>query len=232
MITVRKASERGHNNIGWLDSFHTFSFGEYQDLNHMKFRSLRVINEDRVRPGKGFGTHSHRDMEIISYVVQGTLAHKDSMGSVSELRTGDVQVMSAGTGVTHSEFNASDKDLLHFLQIWILPERQGVEPRYEEKHFSCEEKRGKLLPIASPNGERGSLRIGQDATLFGAVLEPEENISHAFSSGRYGWLQIVQGRVELGGKELEAGDGAAVSDETVLNIRAKESSVFLLFDLA
>jgi len=232
MITVRRAGERGHENYGWLDTQHTFSFGEYHDPRHMGFRTLRVINEDRVRPESGFGTHSHRDMEIVSYVLGGELGHKDSMGTGSVIRPGDVQRMSAGTGVTHSEWNHSKTEPVHFLQIWILPERRGLEPSYEQKTLAPAETQNRLRLVASADGRDGSVTVHQDAQLHVARLDAGKEIAHALAAGRHAWVQVARGTVELNGTALAAGDGAAVSDEGALAIRASEPSEILLFDLA
>jgi len=232
MIRLRKATERGHARHGWLESFHTFSFAGYYDPKHMGFGDLRVINEDRVQPQRGFGTHSHEDMEIVSYVLEGALAHKDSLGTGSVIRPGDVQRMSAGTGVTHSEFNHSQDELVHFLQIWILPEREGLAPSYEQKHFPASERRGKLRLVASRDAREGSVRVHQDAELYATLLGDGDAVEHALAPGRRAWVQVARGEVELNGVRLEAGDGAAVTDERTLRLaRAKDAEV-LLFDLA
>ncbi len=232
MITVRKGQERGHARHGWLESFHTFSFADYQDPKHMGFRDLRVINEDRVQPRRGFGTHSHRDMEIVSYVLEGALEHKDSLGTGSVIRPGDVQRMSAGTGVSHSELNHSATELVHFLQIWILPERDGLPPSYEQKQFSAEERRGALRLVASKDGRAGSIHIHQNAELFATLLGAGEAVEHALQPGRHAWVQIARGHCELNGVPLEAGDGAAVSSEALLRIAGAREAELLLFDLA
>lgn len=231
MITIRRSQERGHADHGWLNTYHTFSFAQYYDPRHMGFRNLRVINEDRVKPGVGFPTHPHRDMEIISYVLEGALAHRDSMGTGSVIRPGDVQRMSAGTGITHSEFNQSKSDPLHFFQIWILPEREGMTPGYEQKFFPDEEKRGTLRLIASPDGRDGSVTIHQDAKLYATLLDPGEEIVHSLSPGRYAWVQVARGKVLVNGHLLEAGDGAAVSNEELLRLTANDASELLLFEL-
>src|SRR5712671_7263391 len=210
MTTVRYAGNRGVSNLGWLDSRHTFSFGHYYDANHMGFGPLRVINEDHVRPGAGFDTHGHRDMEILSYVLEGALEHKDSIGTGSVIRPGEVQIMSAGTGVRHSEFNHSKSEPVHFLQTWIEPDRQSIRPRYEQKRFADSEKRGHLRPIGSPDGRDGSLVIHRDVLLFAALLDSGEQVTHALAKGRKAWLQVARGAVRVNGKELEAGDGVAV----------------------
>ncbi len=232
MITVRRAAERGHANHGWLDTYHTFSFADYQDAEHGGFRSVRVINEDTVSPGQGFGTHAHQDMEIVSYVLEGALEHRDSMGSGSVLRSGDVQRISAGTGITHSEFNHSQDDALRFLQIWILPSTKGTEPSYQEKHFPEDDKRGRLCLIVSPEGRDGSLEIHQDVAIYASVLGRGDSVNFDLQPGRYAWVQVARGALRLSGTELKQGDGAAVSDETRLTIEGTEDSEFLLFDLA
>jgi quercetin 2,3-dioxygenase len=231
MITVRRAGDRGHENYGWLDTQHTFSFGEYHDPRHMGFRTLRVINEDRVKPESGFGTHSHRDMEIVSYVLDGELAHKDSMGTGSVIRPGDVQRMSAGTGVTHSEWNHSKTEFVHFLQIWILPERRGIAPGYEQKTIPEGETQNRLRLVASPDGRDGSLTIHQDTQIHVARLEAGQEIKQALAAGRHAWVQVARGAVELNGTVLAQGDGAALSDERGLEIRAGEDAELLVFDL-
>ena len=229
----RRAADRGVANFGWLDSRHTFSFGEYHDPKHMGFGSLRVINEDRVAPGKGFGTHAHRDMEIISYVLEGALEHKDSIGTGSVIRPGDVQIMSAGTGIRHSEFNHSATDPVHFLQIWILPDRQGITPRYEQKRFTDDDKRGHLLLIGSSDGRDGSVVIHQDVSLFAALLNAGDQLAHDLSPGRRAWLQVLRGALEVNGDDLSVGDGVAVEGESRVTIHAKmPETEFLLFDLA
>ncbi|HYL94290.1 MAG TPA: pirin family protein [Terriglobales bacterium] len=233
MITLRPADERGQADYGWLHTRYTFSFADYFDPKHVHFRSLRVINEDHVEPGHGFGTHPHRDMEIITYVLEGALAHKDSMGTGSTIRPGEVQRMSAGTGVLHSEFNHSPSEQVHLLQIWILPERKGIEPGYEQKEFARESKLNRLRLVAAPGGEEGSVTIHQDARLYGSILEAGKSVRHDLAKGRYAWLQVVRGEVSLNGTALKAGDGAAVERETALEITGRTpSSEFLLFDLA
>lgn len=230
MITIRRADERGHADHGWLDTYHTFSFADYHDPAHMGFRALRVINEDRVRGGRGFGTHGHRDMEIISYVLEGALGHRDSTGTDGVLRPGEVQRMSAGTGVMHSEMNASYDETVHFLQIWILPERGGITPGYEQKKFEDDEKRGKLRVVASPDARDGSVKIHQDVTLYTTLLDDGQSVTHDFAPGRYGWVQIARGEAELNGQKLAAGDGAAIADESRITLRGQGAEV-LLFDL-
>jgi redox-sensitive bicupin YhaK (pirin superfamily) len=234
MITVRPGNERGHADHGWLSTYHTFSFDTYYDPRHMGFRSLRVINEDVVQPGRGFPTHGHRDMEIVTYVLAGALAHKDSMGNGSSIRPGDVQRMSAGTGVRHSEFNHSDTEPVHLLQIWILPNTEGLQPSYEQKRFENAEKAGRLRLIASPEGRDGAVTVHQDARLYAARLGPGVAVRHEFPPGRHGWLQVAGGAVAVNGVELRAGDGAAVSDEREIEITGQNSaeSEVLLFDLA
>jgi len=232
MITVRPAAERGHFDHGWLNTYHTFSFASYHDPRHMGYRSLRVINEDRVQPGEGFGTHAHRDMEILTWVLEGALAHKDSMGNGSVIRPGDIQRMSAGTGVTHSEFNPSREELVHFLQIWLLPSQRGGPPSYEEKRFAPEARRGGLCLIAARDGRDGAVTIHQDTDLWTALLEPGEAVRHVFERGRYAWVHVARGEVSLNGAALRAGDGAAVSAEKALDIRASAPAEVLVFDLA
>jgi redox-sensitive bicupin YhaK (pirin superfamily) len=229
MITIRKSNDRGHFDHGWLNTYHTFSFADYYDLDFMGFRTLRVINEDRVQPGVGFGTHAHRDMEIISYVLEGQLEHRDSMGNGSVIRPGDVQRMSAGTGVTHSEKNPSPDEPVHFYQIWILPERRGITPSYEQKNFTDEERRGKLRVVASRDGRGGSVAIHQDVTLYTGLLDGNE-VRYEFAPERYGWLQVARGSVEVNGKKLETSDGAAISGEREVAIRGNGAEI-LLFDL-
>jgi redox-sensitive bicupin YhaK (pirin superfamily) len=232
MITIRQSQERGHARYDWLDTYHTFSFDTYHDPRHMNFRALRVINEDRVAPGQGFGMHPHRDMEIITYVLEGALEHRDSLGNGSVIRPGDGQRMSAGRGIRHSEFNASKSEPVHLLQIWIMPEQRGLEPGYEQKAFPAEEKRGKLRLIAAREPKNGAVKIHQDVNLYVAQLAPGEQVEHALAPERHAWLQVAKGAVELNGKALGQGDGAAVSEETKLAIQAKEDAEVLLFDLA
>jgi redox-sensitive bicupin YhaK (pirin superfamily) len=232
VITVRKAGERGHARHGWLESFHTFSFADYHDARHMGFRALRVVNEDRVQPGRGFATHSHRDMEIVSYVIEGALEHRDSLGNGSVIRPGDVQRMSAGTGVTHSEYNPSKAELVHFLQIWILPERQGLEPSYEQKHFPEAERRGTLRLVASRDAREGSVRVHQDVALHAALLRDGEAVEETLRPGRHAWVQVARGRCRLNGVALDAGDGAALSQETLLRLSGDGEAEALVFDLA
>lgn len=233
MHHVRRSDDRGHAMHGWLDSHHTFSFAGYYDPAHMGFGDLRVINEDRVAPGHGFPTHGHRDMEIVSYVVEGALEHKDSMGHGSVVRPGDVQRMSAGTGVAHSEYNHSSEEGLHFLQIWIEPERDGLTPSYEQKHFSAEERRGRLLLVASGDARGGSIRIHQNADLYATVLDAGEEVRHSIGEGRRVWVQVVRGELEAGeGVSLEAGDGLAIEDEAELRLVARQPAEAIVFDLA
>ncbi|MBD2020720.1 pirin family protein [Leptolyngbya sp. FACHB-36] len=233
MITLRPAQDRGTANFGWLDSRHTFSFGNYYDPSHMGFADLRVINEDKVTPGQGFGTHGHRDMEIISYVLEGALEHKDSIGTGSVIRPGDVQRMSAGTGIQHSEFNASKTEPVHFLQIWILPEAKGIAPSYEQKTFTEEEKRGQLRLVGSRDGRDGSITIHQDVNLYATALQEGDKVSHALADNRVAWLQVVRGAVQLNDQTLTAGDGAAIAQELQITLQgASKDSEVLLFDMA
>ncbi len=231
MLSIRKAEERGHEDHGWLDTSHTFSFAEYHDPDFMGFGALRVINDDRVAPRGGFPPHSHRDMEIITYVLEGALRHQDSIGNGSVIKPGEIQRMSAGTGVTHSEYNASKKEPVHFLQIWILPERAGLPPAYEQKYFSDEEKRGRLRLVASPEGADGSVRIQQDARVFAALLEPGKPVSYPFDKNRLGWLHVARGSAEVNDTPLKAGDGVGVSGGEKLSITSKAGGEILLFDL-
>ena len=232
MLTVRKSADRGHADHGWLDSHHTFSFADYYDAEQMGWGTLRVINQDIVQPGYGFPTHAHRDMEILSYVLDGELEHKDSTGTGAVIRPGDVQLMSAGTGVQHSEFNASREKLVHFLQVWILPKFAGTRPGYQQKFFEASEKRGRLRVVASPDGRDGSLTIGQDATVYAALIDGDERIQHALSPGRRGYVHVGRGEVTLNGKRLHAGDGAKIADETTLSVSEGHNAEVLLFDLA
>jgi hypothetical protein len=234
MITVRKAEDRGHYDHGWLDTKHTFSFASYYDPAQMGFRALRVVNEDRVAPGQGFGRHGHRDMEILSYVLDGALAHQDSTGGKGVLRPGEVQRMSAGTGVMHSEFNGSKDAPVHFLQIWIEPDRNGAEPSYEQRPFPEAERRGKLRLVASPDGDDGALRIGADARVYASLLGPGERVRLEHAPGRHGWVQVARGEVTANGVALRAGDGAAISDERAVELegRGPEVAELLAFDLA
>jgi len=232
MVTVRRKEERGGGDYGWLNTRHSFSFSDYWDPKWMGFRSLRVINEDWVAPGGGFPTHPHADMEIITYVLEGKLEHKDSLGTGSVILPGDSQRMTAGRGIRHSEMNPSTEEAVHLYQIWILPEKKGLQPSYEQKTFPTNEKEGKLRLIASHDATDGSVRINQDAQLYVSLLKPGEEVEHAFAAGRHGWLQVARGTVELNGKKLSAGDGAALSDEAVASIVAEDASEVLLFDLA
>ncbi len=231
MIRVRKSEERGHFNHGWLDTYHTFSFADYYDQDHMGFRDLRVINDDRVAGGAGFPTHPHRDMEIITCVLEGSLMHRDSMGNGGVIRPGEVQRMSAGRGVRHSEANASESEPLHLLQIWILPERAGIEPGYEQKMFPIEERTNRLRLMASRDALEGSVAIHQDVDLYAGVLGRGSEVSHEFRPGRHGWLHVAKGEAEVNGTVLRTGDGAAISDETSLTIVGNGGTEVLLFDL-
>jgi hypothetical protein len=232
MMTIRKAADRGHADHGWLNSHHTFSFANYYDPNHMGFRGLRVINDDRVAPGQGFGTHPHRDMEIISYVLEGALAHKDSMGTGATIRPGDVQRMSAGTGVLHSEFNASQKDEVHFLQIWIMPAKRNALPGYEQKAFPDVDKRGKLALVASQDGRDGSITLNADARVYAGNFGKNEKAELPIARGRGAWLHVARGKVRVNGQELAEGDGAAFEDEGLIRIEGVDEAEVLTFDLA
>lgn len=232
MITIRPAGERGKTRTPWLDGSHTFSFNRYYDPRWAGFRSLLVINEDRVAPAGGFPPHSHSDMEIITLVIEGALEHRDSSGGHGVIRPGEVQKMSAGTGVTHSEMNPSETEPVHLLQIWIQPERDGIKPYYEQKAFTQEERRGRLRLVAAPGGADGAVTLHQDARLYDALLAPNEVVTHRLARGRHAWLQVVKGAVAVNGTPLKAGDGAAISDEESLEVRADEESEILLFDLA
>jgi redox-sensitive bicupin YhaK (pirin superfamily) len=232
MVRLRPSAARGHADHGWLDTRHTFSFAEYHDPQYMGWRSLRVINEDRVAAGQGFGTHGHRDMEILSYVVSGALTHRDSMGHAEALRPGEVQVMSAGRGVTHSEYNGSPTEPVHFLQIWILPDQAGHEPRYEQKAYPAEARQGRLCLVASPDGAQGSMMIHQDARVYATLPAPGETIIHPLADGRGVWVQVVGGAVTVNGVALAAGDGAAVEEEAEVALAASEAAEVLVFDLA
>jgi redox-sensitive bicupin YhaK (pirin superfamily) len=231
MITVRPARERGHAEHGWLDSHHTFSFADYHDPRHMGFRALRVINEDRVEAARGFGTHSHRDMEIISYVLEGALEHKDSMGTGSIIRPGDVQRMTAGTGVAHSEFNHSKTEGVHFLQIWIVPEKARLEPSYEQQSFPVEARKNQLRLVAARDARDGAVTLHQDADVYAGVLDEGAAVSHALAPGRHAWVQVARGAVTLNGKPLDEGDGAAISDEARLDLQARAAAEVIVFDL-
>jgi redox-sensitive bicupin YhaK (pirin superfamily) len=229
---VRQAKDRGHFNFGWFDTYHTFSFGDYYDPRFMGFRTLRVINEDRVHPGRGFPTHPHRDMEIITYVLEGSLQHRDSMGTGSVIRPGEVQRMSAGSGVTHSESNSSRDESVHLLQIWIMPDQYGIRPGYEQKMYAAEEKQGRLRLIASPDGRDDSVKIHQDTSLYATLLEKGQEVAHTLNAKRHAWIQVARGAVSLNGQLLTQGDGAAVSDEGALALVGQESAEVLLFDMA
>jgi quercetin 2,3-dioxygenase len=231
MIIHRKAKDRGHADFGWLDSHHSFSFGQYYDPKFMGFGALRVINDDRVAGGGGFDTHGHKDMEIVSYVLDGALAHRDSLGSGSVIRPGDVQLMSAGTGIRHSEFNASETEPVHFLQIWIIPEKQGLTPSYAEQHFPESDRLGQLRLIASPNGRDGSLQIHQDAAIHAGVLEKGTELVQPLTLGRRYWLQVAKGELDVNGETVMEGDGLAIVKEEALTLAAKSKSEILLFDL-
>jgi redox-sensitive bicupin YhaK (pirin superfamily) len=232
MITIRKSEDRGHLNYGWLDTYHTFSFDQYYDAAHMHFRTLRVINEDRVAAGKGFPTHSHRDMEIITYILSGSLEHRDSMGNGSVIRPGDVQRMTAGTGVAHSEFNPDESEPVHLLQIWIMPNARNLTPGYEQKFFSEEARQNTLRLIASPDGTDGSVKINQDARVYATIVEPDTKLTHDLKENRYAWLQVARGSVSVNDVELNQGDGAAIDREDNLSISARDRAEVLLFDLA
>lgn len=231
MITIRKSEERGHAAHGWLDSYHTFSFANYYDPEHMGYRSLRVINDDKVAGGTGFDMHPHRDMEIVTYLLSGALEHKDSMGNGEVMKPGDVQRMTAGTGVLHSEKNYSPIDPVHLLQIWILPEQKGLKPGYEQKSFSAELKPGKLVPVVSKEPKNGALKIHQDLELLIGKLGPGDKVSYELKPNRHAWLQVAEGSVTLNGKELKTGDAAAVENETSLTVTGKDNAQVLLFDL-
>jgi quercetin 2,3-dioxygenase len=232
MLTIRRSEERGVGDHGWLRSRHTFSFADYYDPRFMGFRDLRVINEDRVAPGQGFGTHGHRDMEILSYVLDGALEHADSMGTRSVIRPGEVQRMTAGTGVRHSEYNHSKQSPVHFLQIWLLPREQGLAPGYEQKRFEDADKRNRLRLVASPDGREGSVTIHQDVDLYASLVEPAARLEFAPRPGRHVWLHVVRGTVRVGGEALQAGDALAAHDEDTLSIEGVEAAEILLFDLA
>lgn len=232
MMTIRRADERGHLDHGWLNTWHTFSFADYMDPRWMGFRSLRVINEDYVAPSRGFGTHPHRDMEIVTYVLEGGLAHKDSMGNGSIIRPGEVQRMTAGTGVTHSEVNPSREEKVHLLQIWILPERRGLTPGYEQKSFPAEEKRGQLRLVASREGSEGSVTVHQDVRIYAGLVTGGEQVEYTLAEGRHAWVQVARGTVQVNGEVLNPGDGAALSDVEQLVLRDGEDAEILVFDMA
>jgi redox-sensitive bicupin YhaK (pirin superfamily) len=231
MLTLRRAADRGHADHGWLDSHHSFSFADYYDPAHMGFRVLRVINDDRVAAGGGFGTHAHRDMEIVTYVLEGALEHKDSMGNGTVMHPGDVQRMSAGTGVRHSEFNASKTDPVHFLQIWILPSKEGIPPSYAQQMFPESKKRGNLRLVVSPDGSDGSVTLAQDVRAYAAVLERGEKVEHLVRPGRHAWIQVAIGRVRLAEAALAEGDGASTSDRGPVTLEGEERAEVLVFDL-
>lgn len=232
MITIRKSDDRGQANYGWLDTHYSFSFANYYDPGHMGFRSLRVINEDHIEAGMGFPTHPHRDMEIISYIVSGVIAHKDSLGNTETIGANGIQRFSAGTGIAHSEFNPSQADPLHLLQIWLLPEEKGITPSYEQKLFSTEAKREGWVKLASRDGSNGSVKIHQDAELYATILPAATKRSTRLNPDRYGWVQVIKGELVLNGHVLQAGDGAAISQESNLTLEAKTEAEVLLFDLA
>ncbi len=232
MIHIRKAAERGHFDHGWLDTWHSFSFADYYDPNYMGFHALRVINDDRVAPGQGFGTHGHRDMEIVTYVLEGALEHRDSMGNGEVLRPGELQRMSAGTGIRHSEFNPSRTEPVHLYQIWLLPERNGLRPSYEQRAFSAAERENRLRLVASPDAADGSLTIHQDARLYLSTLGAGQAVSHDLRPGRHAWLQVLRGQAARNGPPVCEGDGAAISEEKALEIRSDKGAEVLLFDLA
>jgi hypothetical protein len=232
MMTIRRVGERGHANHGWLDSHHTFSFANYYDPKHMGFRALRVINDDRVAGGQSFGAHPHDNMEILSYVLEGGLAHKDSTGTDGVIRPGDVQRMSAGTGVVHSEFNASKSDTVHFLQIWLIPTKRGIKPGYEQKTFSEAEKRGTLRLVASPDAANGSLTINTDAKVYAGLFDKGESASLDLAPGRHAWVHVARGKVKINGTELVDGDGAALSEERAIRVESVDGGEVLVFDLA
>lgn len=232
MIEIRRADQRGRADHGWLDSRHTFSFADYYDPQHMGFRALRVINEDRVAPGQGFGTHGHRDMEILSYVLEGALEHRDSMGTGSVMRPGDLQRMSAGTGVRHSEFNASATEPVHFLQIWIVPDKVGDQPGYEQKSFSAQERQGRLRVVAAPDGRDGSLSIHADAVVYAGIFGAGERAELSLAKGRSAWIHVARGKVRVNGNDLQAGDAVGLSAESVVKIDGIDAGEALVFDLA
>jgi quercetin 2,3-dioxygenase len=230
--TIHDRNLRGHSKIGWLDSWHTFSFSGFQDPNRMGFRSLRVINDDRVIPGAGFGMHGHQDMEILTYVLSGELAHKDSLGTGSVIRPGDVQIMSAGTGIQHSEFNNSDTEPVHFLQIWMLPDRNNITPRYDQRNFSLAEKQGKLRLVGSKDGRSGSVVINQDIDLYVSVLSAGELVKFEVAQNRFAWIQVARGMATLNGESLRAGDGVQINSPELLELSTESNAEILLFDLS
>lgn len=232
MITPRRSNERGHFDHGWLDTYHTFSFGDYRDREHMGFKSLRVINEDRVAPGQGFGMHPHSDMEIITFVMSGELEHRDSLGNGEVIRPGEVQYMAAGTGILHSEFNPSKTQPVHLMQIWIKPDRRGVKPHYEQRPFPALSNSGALTLLAAPDGRDGSIQINQDARMYAASMSEGQRVEHALADSRAAWVQVLSGTISIDGTRLDAGDGAAISDQKKLGIDASKQSEILLFDLA
>jgi redox-sensitive bicupin YhaK (pirin superfamily) len=232
MITIRLAADRGHANHRWLDTHHTFSFGSYRDPKHVHFRALRVMNEDFVAPGQGFGTHPHENMEIVTYVLEGALQHKDSMGNGEVLRPGEFQRMSAGTGITHSEFNPSPTEPVHLYQIWLFPQENGIKPSYEQRRFDEVERRNRLRLVASPDAAEGSLLIHQDAKIFLSSLDAGSQVMYNLGTGRHAWLQVIRGQIALNGRALHTSDGAAISNETALEIAATNDAEVMLFDLA
>ncbi len=231
MMSIRRSNERGHFDHGWLDTYHTFSFGDYYDPRFMRFKSLRVINEDRVAPGQGFGRHPHRDMEILTYVLSGELEHRDSLGNGAVIRPGEVQYMAAGTGIEHSEFNPSASEPVHLIQIWITPDRKGIPPRYEQRPFPAISSAGELALLASPDGRRESIRINQDADVLATTLKTGQRTRHALAPGRAAWIQVLRGQLQIDGVTLEAGDGASVIEQRSLDIVALRDAELLLFDL-
>ncbi len=232
MLRIRRGGERGHFNHGWLDTYHTFSFSSYYDPEHVQFRALRVMNEDRVAPGQGFGMHGHRDMEIVTYVLEGELAHKDSLGNGETLHAGELQRMTAGTGIRHAEFNPSETAPVHLYQIWLLPEREGLTPSYEQKAFDPASRQNDWQLVASRDAANGSLKINQDARLYLAQVQPGKTLSYELAAGRHAWLQVLRGKVRLSNDELSAGDGVAVSEERGFQVQAADNAEILLFDLA
>ena len=231
MVTVRRSEERGHGQHGWLDTYHTFSFSDYYDPQFTQFRALRVMNEDRVAPGQGFGMHGHRDMEIITYVLEGALAHRDSLGNGEVLRPGELQRMTAGTGIRHSEFNASDSEPVHLYQIWLLPERAGLTPSYEQRAIPEADRKNRLQLVASPDGRDGALTVHQDVGVYLATRGRGQSVTHELKAGRHAWLQALRGHVTVGNTTLDPGDGVAVSDERVMKVSAADGAEVMLFDL-